>query len=221
MATESELNICNNIQRSDTIDPLMSATPTYLIRSEKQLAALTAATRQEVVDVLEQLGTVSVGELAAALGRPADALYFHIRALTRAGLVRRSGYRPRPRGKEALYCTVAPELKLQYEPHRASNRKAVSAIVSSMLRLAMRDFRGAFRRDTVVCGPRRELWGLRKAGRLSQTGLAEVNRLIEELAKAVSAPRKRGRLYAITVVLTPLDHRNKIESSGKRKTRTK
>jgi DNA-binding transcriptional ArsR family regulator len=195
---------------------------TFLVRNEKQLAALIAAARQEVVDVLAQLGTVSVGELATALGRPADALYFHIRALTRAGLVRRAGYRSRPRGKEALYCTVAPELKLRYEPRRASNRKAISAIVSSMLRLAMRDFNGAFRRDTVVaCGPRRELWGLRKAGRLSQTGLAEVNRRIGGLAKAVSAPRKRGRLYAITVVLTPLDHRNKIGSSSKRKPRTK
>jgi hypothetical protein len=132
-------------------------------------------------------------------------------------LVRRAGYRSRPRGrsgtrtKEALYCTVAPELKLQYDPHRASNRKAVSAIVSSMLRLAMRDFKGAFQRDTVVVsGPRRELWGLRKVGRLSNTGLAEVNRRIKGLEKAVSAPGKPGRLYAITVVLTPLDHRNKV-----------
>jgi DNA-binding transcriptional ArsR family regulator len=200
----------------------MGATRTHLIRSEKQLAALTAATRQEVVDVLEQLGTVSVGELAAALGRPADALYFHLRALTRAGLVRRAGYRLRPRGKEALYCTVAPELELHYEPHRASNRRAVSAIVSSMLRLATRDFRRAFRHDTVVVGgPRRELWGWRKAGRLSPTGLAEVNRRIKGLAKAVSAPSKRGRLYAITVVLTPLDHRNKIESSSRRNTKSK
>ena len=200
----------------------MSATRTHLIRSEKQLAALIAATRQEVVDVLEQVGTVSVGELAAALGRPADALYFHIRALMRVGLVRRAGYRLRSRDKEALYCTVAPELRLRYEPHRASNRKAVSAIISSMLRLATRDFRSAFQRDTVVVwGPCRELWGLRKTGRLSPTGLAEVNRRIKGLAKTVSASRKQGRLYAITVVLTPLDHRNKVESPSERKTRTK
>lgn len=199
----------------------MARTQTYFVRSEKQLAALIAATRQEVVDVLEQLGTVSVRELAAALGRPADALYFHLRALMRAGLVRRAGYRSRPRGREALYCTAAPKLQLQYEPHKASNRKAVSAIVSSMLRLAIRDFKGAFQRDTVVvCGPRRELWGLRKAGRLSQAGLAEVNRRIEGLAKAVSAPRRRGRLYAVTVILTPLDHRNKIDSTTNRKTTT-
>jgi len=195
---------------------------TYVIRSKKELAALTAAARQEVLDVLAQLGTVSVRELAAALGRPPDALYFHLRALTRAGLVQRTDYRPQPKGKEALYHTVSPELQLQYEPHKASNRKAVSSIVSSMLRLAIRDFRGAFRRDTVVVsGPSRELWGLRKAGRLTRADLVEVNRRIKQLAKTVCAPRKQGRLYAITVVLTPLDHRNKIGNSTKRKKATR
>jgi DNA-binding transcriptional ArsR family regulator len=197
-------------------------TQTYGIRSKKQLAALRAGTRQEVVDVLAQLGTVSVRELSAALGRPADALYFHLRTLMRAGLVRKTGYRPQPTGKEALYRTVSPELELQYEPHKASNRKAVSAIVSSMLRLAIRDFRGAFQRKTVVvCGPSRQLWGLRKAGRLTRADLVEANRRIEQLAKTISAPRKRGRLYAITLVLTPLDHRNKMDDSNKRKTRAK
>ena len=89
----------------------------HLIRSEKQLATLVAAARQEIVDVLAELGAVSVAELATALGRPADALYFHLRALTRAGLVQKAGYRSRPRGKEAkrqrgkeaLYRTAAPD----------------------------------------------------------------------------------------------------------------
>jgi predicted transcriptional regulator len=52
--------------------------PTSL-RRLPQLAALATAARQEIVDVLEQMGTVSVAEMAGALGRPADALYFHLR----------------------------------------------------------------------------------------------------------------------------------------------
>jgi DNA-binding transcriptional ArsR family regulator len=194
----------------------------HLIRSEKQLATLVAAARQEIVDVLAELGAVSVAELATALGRPADALYFHLRALTRAGLVRKAGYRSRPRGKEVLYRAAAPDLQLHYEPRKASNRKAVSAIVASMLRLANRDFRGAFRRTTVtVSGPYRELWGLRKAGRLSRSRLAEVNRSISRLVNTVSGSGRRGRLYAITVVLTPLDHRNIVDGTTKRQPRTR
>src|SRR2546423_7958583 len=165
------------------------------------MAALAAAARQEIVDVLEQMGTVSVAELAAALGRPADALYFHLRALTRVGLVRNVGYRARPGGKEALYRTVAPELQLQYAPRNAANRKAVSSIVASMLRLATRDFRRSFQSGNVlVSGAHRELWSLRKVRRLSRAQLAEVNRRIKDLVQDVSTPRGPGRLYAVTVV---------------------
>jgi predicted ArsR family transcriptional regulator len=187
----------------------MAAYRAHQIRGERQLAALAAAARQEIVDVLEQTGTVSVAELAATLGRPADALYFHLHALVRAGLVRHAGFRARPGGKEALYRTVAPELQLHYEPSRAANRKAVSAIVASMLRLANRDFGRSFQRGAVVVsGAHRELWALRKVGRLSRAQLATLNHRVNELVRGVSAPRADGRLYAVTIVVTPLDHRN-------------
>ena len=92
----------------------MSSIRPYVIRGKKQLACLAAAARQEIFDVLEQRGTVSVAELAAVLGRPADGLYFHLRALTRAGLVRQAGHRTRSGRKETLYRTVKPEVQLAY-----------------------------------------------------------------------------------------------------------
>jgi DNA-binding transcriptional ArsR family regulator len=186
---------------------------TQLIGNVRQLAALAAAARQEIVDVLEQIGTVSVAELAAVLGRPADSLYFHLRALTHVGLVRKVGYRARPGGKEALYRTVAPEVKLRYDPRSAANRKGVSAIVASMLRLAIRDFTRSFRSGNVlVSGAHRELWSLRKVGRLSLAGLAKLNQRIRGLVRDISATGGHGRLYAVTVLLTPLDHRNKFHA---------
>ena len=192
-------------------NPAVNKRQRYLVRSEKQLAALAAAARQEIVDVLEQMGTVSVAELAAALGRPADALYFHLRALTRAGLVQNAGYRARRGGKEALYRTVAPELQLKYEPRDAANRKGVCAIVASMLRLANRDFGRSLQRGNVlVSGAHRELWSFRKVGRLSSAQVAKLNQRLKGLVQDICAPRGHGRLYAVTVVLTPLDHRNKV-----------
>ena len=182
----------------------------HVIRSQKQLAVLASAPRLEIVDILADAGTLSVAELAAVLERPADALYFHLRALLRAGLVRHTGFRYRGRRKEALFRTIAPDLWLQYQPRREPNRRAVTAIVSSMLRLGIRDFRRSFQRgDVIVSGRRRELWALRKAGRLSLPDLAVVNRLIERLRSATSKPKGRGRLYAVTVLLTPLDHRRR------------
>jgi DNA-binding transcriptional ArsR family regulator len=194
---------------------------THLIHDKQQMAALAAAARQEIVDVLEQMGTTSVAELAAALGRPADALYFHLRALTRVGLVLNAGYRARPRGKEALYRTVAPELQLQYEPRDAGNRKAVSAIVASMLRLTTRDFERSFQSGHIrVSGPHRELWALRKVGRLSRPQLSHLNRRIKEIVRDASTPHGQGRLYAVTVVITPLDHRNNVDRRAMPKQRT-
>jgi len=194
---------------------------TYLIHGEKQLGVLAAAARQEIVDVLEQMGTVSVSELAATLGRPADALYFHLRALIRAGLVRAAGFRARRNGKEALYRTVAREVQLKYEPRSAANRQRVSAIVASMLRLANRDFRRSFQEGKVlVSGAHRELWALRKVGRLSRDQLPALNQRIKGLVQGVSAPQRRGRLYAVTVILTPLDHRNNAEAPSNPKQKT-
>lgn len=189
----------------------------YIIRKQKQLAALASAARQEIVDVLTEAGTLSVAEIAVILGRPADALYFHLRALKLAGLIRQAGYRYRGRRKEALFQTISPDLRLQYEPRSEPNRRAVTAIVSSMLRLGIRDFRRAFQRgDVMVAGGHRELWGLRRVSRLTLPQLAAVNRSIERVRQTTSKPKGRGRLYAVTVVLTPLDHRRR-GAKGNRK----
>jgi DNA-binding transcriptional ArsR family regulator len=192
----------------------------YLIRKPSQIRALSAAARQEVIDVLASVGTVSVAELAATLGRPADALYFHLRALMKVGLVRQDGYRKgRGARKEALFRAVAPELRLHYEPNDELNRKGVTAIVSSMLRLGIRDFQRAFERgDVIVSGSERELWALRTTGRMSLDQIAGINRGIQDLKLKISRPQQGGRLYGLTILLTPLDHRQRKEGAkSKRK----
>ncbi|HZP23745.1 MAG TPA: helix-turn-helix domain-containing protein [Terriglobales bacterium] len=178
----------------------------HMIRIAAQLRALASGSRQEIVDVLAELGTVSVAELAATLGRPADALYFHLRRLIRAGLVEQAGHRSRGRRKEALYRTIAPELMLDYQPNTASHRAAITAIVTAMLRLGIRDFgRALGRGDVITSGDHRELWALRRTGRLSMTQIAGVNRAIKRLNRSTTKHGGRGRLYAVTVLLTPLD----------------
>lgn len=194
----------------------MNRSRRYLIRKPKQLSALVSAVRQEIADILGERGPASVAEIATTLGRPADALYFHLRAMMRAGLVRQAGYRKRGRHKEALYQT-AGELMLAYEPRSTGNRRGIQAIVSSMMRLGIRDFGRALRHtDVNVSGPRRELWALRKTGRMPPAQVADVNQLIERLSHTVSRPSGHGRLYAITILLTPLDHSRRANKPGKK-----
>ena len=90
------------------------------------------------------------------------------------------------------------------------NTPAVASIVASMLRLGIRDFRNAAASDGVrTQGPRRELWALRVTGWLDPDQIAGINRQIQGLQEAVSRPRSRGKLYAVTVLLTPLTHRTR------------
>lgn len=180
----------------------------YVIRGKRQMRALAAATRQEIVDVLPRMGTVSVAELAAALGRPADSLYFHLRILQRVGLVRRAGSRPAARRQEALFRAVGPEMSLAYRPGKKGNVKEVNAIIASMLRLGIRDFRKAHQDpDAIISGPHRELWAARRTAWLSRSQVARVNRYIHKLMNEMAAPGRAGRLYSVTVALTPLARR--------------
>ncbi len=177
----------------------------YVITRPDQLVALASPARQEIVDVLSRLGLATAGEVAGALGRPADGLYYHLRALQRTGLVRAAGSRGRGRGEEALYRTAAPELMLG---HDARNGRQVSSIVRSMLRLGIRDYsRASAGGSALTRGPRRELWALRATGWLTPRNLGTVNREIRGLLRSVSRPPGRGRLFGITILLTPLDHR--------------
>lgn len=188
----------------------------FFIRRPEQLAALKSARRQEIVDVLAEMGQVSIAEIAAALGRRPDALYFHVRALQKAGLVRQAGYRYRAARKEALFETVATELRIRYDLALASSRRALAGIVQSMLRLGARDYRRALSLPRVaVSGTRRELWAVRKTGRLLPHQLPAANRALEQFVRAVSGPRGRGRLYAVTILLTPIDpERRRRRSKG-------
>ena len=182
----------------------------YIIRSQRQMRALAAATRQEIVDVLPRMGTVSVAELAGALGRPADSLYYHLRILKRVGLVLSAGARRLNGRLEVLFRAVAPEMSLCYEFGKKGNAREVNAIIASMLRLGVRDFSNSFRTaDASVSGPKRELWALRKTGWLSQEQIAEVNRHLHALMRIMAVSGKNGRLYAVTVVLTPLARRSR------------
>ncbi|HEY4052588.1 MAG TPA: helix-turn-helix domain-containing protein [Terriglobales bacterium] len=209
-----------NIQHA-TFDHMAPPQDNYIIHSKQQMRALAAATRQEIVDVLPRMGAVSVAELAAALGRPADSLYYHLRVLTRVGLVLRSGSRAVNGRAQALFRAIAPEMSLSYKFGKQGNANEVNAIIASMLRLGARDFRRSFRSGEVrVSGLSRELWALRTTGRLSRAQIAEVNRYIRRLMQIAAQPGYSGRLYAITVLLIPLDRKGRVRRLTTRLTAT-
>lgn len=186
----------------------MARTPrTPVIEDAREIALLASPTRIEIVDTLESLGSaVTVAELAAALGRPADGLYYHLRQLAAGGLIEEEaapeGRRYRTRSR------AGDRLRLRYRPGASANARAVERVAASVLRVAGRDFARAIEDPaTVVEGAQRELWAARGKGWVGTSELAEVNRLLSRLMDLMQQPRsaKRDRLVSLTWVLAPLE----------------
>jgi len=188
----------------------MTASRKGLVEDKSQLAALASGTRQEIVDVLPRLGTASVAELARSLDRPPDALYYHIRALEKVRLIEAAGHRRTGRREEALYRAVAPQIALQLEPRTPLRTRAAAAIVSSAMRMGIRDYKRALAQPGVAAtGPAREVWALRTTGWLTESQMREVVALIRRLVSAVSRPKDEGRLFGLTLAFAPVHQRGR------------
>ena len=201
----------------------MSAPRTTRITRLDQMTVLASPVRQELLDVLARMGTVSLAEVAAALGRAPDGLYYHVRLLHRAGLVESAGVRRRGGRPEALFRATGSQFALRYPSRSAAQTRAVGAIVAGMLRLGIRDFRRAFADPgNRLQGPSRDLWALRTTGWLLPRHVRAVNRRILVLSEATRRAGRSGRLYGVTVLLPPLSRRGpRIGRRGRRSGKTR
>jgi len=174
------------------------------------LRCLASPVRQEIVDTLESLGgEASVALLAEALGKPADGLYYHLRQLTRAGVIEELAGTGQGQGRRYRSAAGAgARVHLRYPAAGPSREvQALDQVAGSLLRIARRDFAAALARpDTVTGGPARELWIARSKGWVSPAALTEVNRLLARLGELLNCrpDARRTRLVALAWVLAPI-----------------
>ena len=178
-----------------------------------QIRLLSSPVRQEILDTLTTLGgQASVAALAEQLGRPADGLYYHLRALVRGGLVQDIRSEDGDERHYRLMGEGNAPLRLAYDLGAQGNAKELGTFARGLLQIASRDFDEALRTEGVaVNGPKRELWASRNKGWLSQTDLEEVNSLLERLSTLTSQPKALGRerLVSCAFVLAPISPRPK------------
>ncbi len=182
------------------------------IDDPKRIRVLASAVRHEIVDTLSALGgTVSVAQLAEHLGRHADGLYYHLRLLTRAGLVEEVTAEGGERSFRLAGGGTAP-LRLAYRTERRANVNALETYARGLLKVAQRDFvRALADPEAVASGKRRQLWAARNKGWLSERDLEEVNELLERLCTLTSQQREPGRdtLVSLAFSLAPMEARAK------------
>jgi hypothetical protein len=182
----------------------------FTIRTRAQLAAIASPVRQEILDGVQAIGPCSIAAAAELLGRPADALYYHVRTLERLGLLVQAGTRRNGRRDEALYDVPNRPLRIRYEPADPANRAVVRRAVAAAVRLSQRDFDGALASGEFVAhGPRRSAWGGRVKGWLTPAELARVNGHIDQISRLIGrAGRPKGaRLHSFAWLLAPIRER--------------
>jgi predicted ArsR family transcriptional regulator len=186
----------------------------YLIKRRDQLATLESAVRQEIVDTIQAAGPVSAVEIATLMGRPADALYYHLKRLVRVGLVVVKTTRRTGRREEGVYDLAGHPLVLDYPVHAEGREHPLSRLVRSMLRTGERDFRAAVGTEQArPDGDRRNLWAGRRHAWLSRPDLERVNTLVDQLVSIMTRARNpaHGELCTMTLVLAP-----RISRAGRR-----
>jgi hypothetical protein len=163
----------------------------YYIRDAAAIRLLSSPLRQAMIDWIESSGPVTVAQLAARLGRPADRLYYHVRLMVRAGLLEE--HRAGDDRVEATYEVPGCPMVLDYGDS-ARQRRAVNGVVHALMRSAQRDFRRASADASLrVHGPRRELWSGRIEGLLRPAEIAAVNaHLLAAVEVIRSASRRAG-----------------------------
>ncbi len=178
----------------------------YVIRRRDQIAALESAVRQEIVDTIQAAGPLSASEISGLMGRPADALYYHLKRLVKVGLLLVRATRRSGRRDEAVYDLAGHPLVLDYPVSAEGKDHPLSGLVRSMLRTAEKDFRAAVGTNAArPDGDRRNLWAGRRHAWLSSRDLERVNDLVDQLVAIMTRARNPagGELCTLTLVLAP------------------
>ena len=182
-------------------------TRTGRLRTADQMRALASPVAMELIEAFQTGGAATVADLGPGMGRKATSLYYHIKKLVRVGLVRRVGSRRSGARTEAIYDVTAQVFSGSPTPNDPELRKLTNDTVASILRHTTRSYvRAAEQPGLVATGRNRNILVHRYKAWLTRSKLAEVNMHLEALDRifAQNNGTKRGRLCALTTVLTPL-----------------
>lgn len=178
----------------------------YEIIDPVQLEQLVSMRRHDIADRLAMAGPMSVNELARAVGARPSALYHHLEALLRVGLVVEAGSRVVNRKREQLYATPARRMRLSRALADPANTAVTNRMVAAMTRQIARDFAdGAALPARRSEGEDRNCRFFRLLGRPDAAGRARINACLAEITEILwTSGDKDEPLLAVDWVMTPL-----------------
>lgn len=179
----------------------------FVVERPAQWAALRSPVRVEIVEFFRLLGPCSIADLAKRMDRPADSLYYHVRALAAQGFLTQTGWRRAGRRAEAVYDLTAPRLRVDYDPRTKRNVEPLKRLISPVLRMTARNFCAAVDDGRVdFQGGRRNAYARRHVAWLTPADVKRILRHTDAIARVLERGRGRraGRLYSLTLFFVPL-----------------
>lgn len=184
-----------------------------LAETPAQRKALASPVRQEILGHFAGASSLSVTELAARMGRPATALYYHVSQLEELGFLEMAGERRKGKRHEHLYRPTAERFEIAPPSTAAAHEDAVRAIEVAQ-RMTLADMRDALESgEAREEGPDRNLVAFRLQGQLDRETLATINEHIDGILDVASNACRDARssegaeFVSITLALMPLKGR--------------
>jgi DNA-binding transcriptional ArsR family regulator len=179
------------------------------IKSPAAWRTILSPVRREIVEAMQELGPCPIAEIAAASGRPADALYRHVAILVKAGFLVDAGTRKGKRNPERLYDAAAEDF-LAPQIRRASatdEREMMASTAEALAKSTTRSLRASASAGRLESG---------KASRnfavthyltwLTPSRFEEIRSLLLRMSEVIEAGRRErvGDLYETLSLVTPV-----------------
>jgi len=178
------------------------------IKSHEHLAAMALPIRTEIVEIVSNLGPLSIGDLSRLMDKKRPLLHFHVSKLLAIGLLLGAGERGDGRSRELLYRTPDGPLYVVYDRNDPINVEMTARYSKNILARAERQITKSFSLGSAVTnGKNRDTHATQMTAWLSNRELAKLNQLVEELRDLMKPSQeiKGKQLLSLTIGLAPLD----------------
>ena len=118
---------------------------TLTASGREQKSALASPLRLEIIGLFTNPEALAISDMAQLMGRSAGSLYHHVGILEKAGLLKRSGTRPKGKRYEALFRPAASRVELDATSSGEESVQLAVKTLASAFRMAERDLESALR----------------------------------------------------------------------------
>ncbi|MGK0224636.1 MAG: DNA-binding transcriptional ArsR family regulator [Limisphaerales bacterium] len=181
-----------------------------------QAAAVASPLRIEILGLFVGPDALAISDIAALMNRSAGSLYHHVKILEQAGILEKTGTRPKGKRHEALYLPTASRFKFDTSSGDEDAITGAVKVMAAGFRMAERDLDAFLRSDDrQMDGSDRDFYAFRLHARVSPELLAEINEHMNAVLDLLKPEKKTSSNFgpndqyvALTLALLPIKGRD-------------